>query len=281
MGIWFWVSVATLVPFIAGFLYWQLIIAEGTYLGQDVVTWLYDIYANRYDTIKGFEPSLESYFLGQPIADHLSANSNPLVLDIGTGTARLPITLLAENSFSGYVVGVDHSRRMLEVAALKARSLIPERLLLLWRDGSDLPFPDSSFDVVTSLEMLEFTPNPAATLREAYRVLMTGGLLVTTRRTGPGARLLPGKVYEPEEFEQLLSEIGLESIKIMPWQIDYDLVSCIKPGLPDSTLRPVGSVIACRRCELTMLEFLSNASLKCKHCGESYHEHNGVIDYRL
>lgn len=45
-------------------------------------------------------------------------------------------------------------------------------------NGNDLPFPDSSFDIVGSINVLEHTNNPALFLDEKLRVLRSGGFLI-------------------------------------------------------------------------------------------------------
>lgn len=47
-------------------------------------------------------------------------------------------------------------------------------------DAESLPFPDASFDVVLSTQVLEHLKNPARALREAVRVLRPAGRLVLT-----------------------------------------------------------------------------------------------------
>ena len=54
-----------------------------------------------------------------------------------------------------------------------------------WFNMSSIPFPDSSFDAILSLEMLEHTPRPFELLKEAYRVVRPGGRLVITCPPSP------------------------------------------------------------------------------------------------
>ena len=51
---------------------------------------------------------------------------------------------------------------------------------IVYYDGRKIPFPDSSFDHVLCVEVLEHVPDPAAFVTELARVLRTGGSLVLT-----------------------------------------------------------------------------------------------------
>ena len=76
----------------------------------------------------------------------------------------------------GHIIGVERSRKMIARAAEKiANEHFDEYVTLLWADGTDLPFPDDSFDVVSCMEALEFMPQPEAGLDEIIRVLRPGG----------------------------------------------------------------------------------------------------------
>jgi len=111
---WILLVVATVILILIG--YWQLVIAEGVYLGPKTVRLLYDWTAHRYDRIKDFDEAEDAYFLGRPLAAALSNQNRPCVLDVATGTGRLSQTLLGQPDFGGQVFGLDLSAKMLRVA---------------------------------------------------------------------------------------------------------------------------------------------------------------------
>lgn len=100
-----------------------------------------------------------------------------LVLDVGTGTARIPLELLRQEP-TATVVGVDLARAMLaqgqrNVAAAGA----DERIVLVLTDAKALPFCDTSFPQVCSNSIIHHIPEPLGALREMLRVLRPGGTL--------------------------------------------------------------------------------------------------------
>ncbi|MBN1202958.1 MAG: class I SAM-dependent methyltransferase [Anaerolineae bacterium] len=230
-------------------LWWLLIRTEGVYLGRGVVIWLYDLYARRYDRIKQYDPVNEDHFLARPVLQRVQHIPAPLVLDVATGTGRLPLALLEQPGFQGRIVALDLSRKMLHIAADK---LAPygDRVVLLHQPAETLPFPDDTFDLVTCLEALEFVMCPVDVLRELVRVLRPGGLLVLTNRQGIDARLMPGHAFSHARFERLLrKELGLLAVDIQPWQVDYRLVWAIKPGYASAAgPLPLDQVWCCPCC---------------------------------
>ena len=231
--------------------WWLLIASEGVYLGRRVVIWLYDLFANRYDDVKHFNSVYEHALLAQPIMERIAPHQSPLVLDVATGTGRLPLAMLNHAHFQGRVVGIDLSRRMLRNAALKLDGH-NERAALLWCPADELPFADHTFDVVTSLESLEFMPDPAAALREMIRVLRPGGLLFVSNRIN--TRLMPGKVWSRDDLSELLAGAGIVEADLDPWQVDYDRVWAIKAGEADPTgPKPLGEILRCPCCPASLM----------------------------
>lgn len=263
----FILALLALVLGAAVLLWWLLIKTEGVYLGRGMVIWLYDVYARRYDAIKQYESYGEDLYLARPILKRLAPVSAPLVLDVATGTGRLPLALLEQSGFQGRVIGVDLSRRMLTVAAEK---LAPygDRAAFMHRRAEALPFPDNTFDLVTCLEALEFMMNPRGVLRELARVLRPGGLLVLTNRQGRDAKLMPGKTFSHPELQRILGdEIGLSHVYIQPWQVDYRLVWALKPGLSHPTgPRLLEEVWCCPRCGKTEM-IAAEGGWTCGSCG--------------
>ena len=257
--------------------YWQLIIAEGTYLGPQVVAWTYDLVASRYDAIKQFDTRNESWFVAAPLLRELAAVEHPLILDVATGTGRLPLALLRER-FRGRILALDLSPRMLHQARRKLQSY-GEQVSLIRQDASRLPFDDGTFDAVTCLEALEFMPQPLEMLTEMVRVLAPGGVLYLTNRVGWESRLLPGRAMTRPKFEGVLAKYSLLEIQVRRWQANYDLALARKSGQPLPGREPgqdLASLLRCPACGEPVARKV--ASLACTGCGQAYPIQDGVVN---
>jgi SAM-dependent methyltransferase len=241
------------------------------------VTLLYDWSARIYERIKQYDAGDEQWFLGLPLARALALIPAPLVLDVATGTGRLPRALLRQPSFEGRVIGLDLSRRMLREAVRRTAQFV-DRLTYIWQDAQQLPFDDGTFDAVTCLEALEFTPNPQDVLAELVRVLRPGGVLLVTNRVGRDARFMPGKTFPRDAFGQLLREFPLEEVRIRPWQMDYDLAWAVKAGEPrGGGVWPLPQVLRCPACGGQMGR--EAQAFRCAACARAYPiAEDGVIE---
>ncbi|MEZ4666776.1 MAG: class I SAM-dependent methyltransferase [Anaerolineae bacterium] len=249
--------ISTLIAVLAALGWWLFIASEGVYLGRRIVILLYDLYASRYDNVKGYLREYEQLYLAEPIMDFIAPHTAPLVLDVATGTGRLPLAMARHPDFTGHTIGVDLSRKMLDYAT---RNIFPyeERATFIWCPAEHLPFPDDTFDVVTCLEALEFTTNPQAVVRELVRVLRPGGLMLISQRIN--TKLMPGKTWTSKQIQQVLREAGIADAKAQIWQVDYRKVWAWKDGKSQPTgVRPLTEI------------------LRCPHCGQIYMAKQGGI----
>jgi ubiquinone/menaquinone biosynthesis C-methylase UbiE len=268
--------VAACLAVLVALVYWQMIIAEGAYLGARVVAWTYDIVSRRYDAIKQFKPKNESWFVAAPLLRELIGIERPLVLDVATGTGRLPLALLRER-FRGQIVGLDLSRGMLRQARRKLAAY-SDQVSLLWQDASRLPFSDGTFDAVTCLESLEFMPDPREALGEMVRVLAPGGVLFVTNRVGHEARLLPGRAIPRPEFERVLAGQPLSDYRVQRWQVNYDQAFARKAGERAVGARQgtdLASLLRCPACGGGVQR--GGMAYSCQDCRASYPIREGMV----
>jgi ubiquinone/menaquinone biosynthesis C-methylase UbiE len=278
MPIWAWLlSSATFVLFCA-FLYWAFVITEGAYFGARVVAWTYDLAAKKYDSIKQFRPVDDAWLLASPMMNRLREINGPLVLDVATGTGRMPLALLNHSRFRGHVIGLDLSWKMLLQAQDKMNNHAG-RYALLWHDAHHLPFPDGTFDAASFLEALEFMSSPQRALDEIARVLRPGGIVLVTNRVNWERRLMPGKAFDDDTVRAMLNRAGLTQVEIRPWQVYYDLVWARKPGEPSRLGRATqstGQILRCPRCSHTPLE-QNTSSFRCASCGQTYPLQDNIL----
>jgi len=268
--------IAACLAVLLALVYWQMIIAEGAYLGARVVAWTYDLVASRYDAIKQFQPQNESWFVAGPLLRELAGVEEPLVLDVATGTGRLPLALLRER-FRGQIVGLDLSRGMLRQARRKLAGY-SDQVSLLWHDASCLPFSDGTFDAVTCLESIEFMPRPREVLSEMVRVLAPGGVLFLTNRVGHEARLLPGRAIPRPEFERVLAGQPLSDFRVQRWQVNYDQAFARKSGERVTTARQaieLASLLRCPACGGSVQR--GTMSFSCLDCQQAYPIREGIV----
>ncbi|NIN69750.1 MAG: methyltransferase domain-containing protein [Anaerolineae bacterium] len=261
----------------AGFFYWLLVTTEGAYLGPRAVAFLYDRGAGSYDSVKAFDAVDDAWDLAQPLKRALDGVGRPLILDVGTGTGRLPLALLRDLDFEGCMVGLDLSLKMLKEARRKTAGR-EDQVMLVWKDALALPFLDNSFDAVSCVEALEFMANPRAVVEEMARVLRPGGTLLATNRIGLDALLMPGRTFSHGQLRRLVSSLGFTSVEIKTWQTYYDLVWARKGGQlsPREGQPSFEEVLCCPRCwELPLRA--EPAGLSCDRCSIRYPVDKGII----
>ncbi|HEY7267419.1 MAG TPA: methyltransferase domain-containing protein [Solirubrobacterales bacterium] len=106
------------------------------------------------------------------IGEHVPVDAADLVLDVAGGNGQLG-RYLAERA--AFAVVVDLTREMLETGAASAAGAGTRNVLFTEGDATDLPFPDSQFDLVVSRFAFHHFDDPAVAAREMARVCRPGG----------------------------------------------------------------------------------------------------------
>lgn len=100
------------------------------------------------------------------------------VLDLGTGTARIPI-LLAQQCPQWHIDGVDLAPSMLAVGQKNvAIAQLTQHITLHVADSKQLPWEDQSFDVIMSNSLIHHLPDPLPCFREMRRLLKPNGVII-------------------------------------------------------------------------------------------------------
>ena len=116
--------------------------------------------------------------------DELGLQAGDRVLDVGAGFGRHVYECARRGAD---VVALDYAAdevvetRDTLAAMVEAGDIAPERLIGVLRgDATTLPFPDGTFDVVITSEVLEHIQDDVAAIAEMVRVLKPGGRFAGT-----------------------------------------------------------------------------------------------------
>ncbi len=159
----------------------------------------YDSAPERYRLGMAVARAHSTASLHAEVASRLVSLGARRILDVGCADGPLRSELLA----GPLVVGLDAA------AAMACAHPAPA----VRADAARLPFVDASFDAVTALNVLYHLADPRPALREAQRVLRSGGTLVASaiaRDDSPEfARFWrrPGTSFDAEEAPSLVGEV--------------------------------------------------------------------------
>jgi ubiquinone/menaquinone biosynthesis C-methylase UbiE len=172
---------------------------EATFTEENVKKY-YGWRASNYDAGSGFE--IEHHAEALKLAN---IQEGQHILDVACGTGRGTAGLAQAVGPTGKVDAIDLSDAMLAQARSKIEKLgLGDRVQ--WKQGNarELPYPDSSFDLVYNGYMFDLIPFDGflPILREVKRVLKPGGKLVLLNMSKPDERKTWFEtVYEKLKFE--------------------------------------------------------------------------------
>lgn len=139
----------------------------------------FDRAASYYDASRGYSREVAAA-IGRAIAGETHADSTTQFLEIGAGTGRIGLPLIA---LGHQYTGVDISAEMLHRFESKLIDLgqqtgrLPQARLLE-ADAHAMPFPDFSFDVVIATHVFHLVEDPRRVWQEVKRVLRPEGRLL-------------------------------------------------------------------------------------------------------
>lgn len=111
-------------------------------------------------------------------------------LDVGTGTGDFLPELEAWTRETGFVVGVDFTVPMMQAGQPKLALLSKGRSAFVGGDALRLPFPDQSFDAITTGFVMRNVTDIGQAFREMYRVARPGGMVACLEVARPSNPLV-------------------------------------------------------------------------------------------
>lgn len=101
----------------------------------------------------------------------------PDVVDLGTGTALIPIELCRRVD-SVHVLAIDDAVSMLDLAVYNIEAAnLRDRITLAKGDAKSLIYEDETFDTTISNSLIHHSPDPQRCFEQMHRITSAGGIL--------------------------------------------------------------------------------------------------------
>jgi demethylmenaquinone methyltransferase/2-methoxy-6-polyprenyl-1,4-benzoquinol methylase len=160
----------------------------------ETIQQMFGAIASRYDLANTVLSLGIHHYWRRVLIARSSVSKGMHVFDAATGTGDLALLFAPMVGPQGKVIGGDFSEPMLDQARRKAHARNYPWLHFQFADVMQLPFEDSSFDVVSIAFGIRNVADPVAGLTELHRVLKPGGTLLVLE-FGSGTSGIWGLLY--------------------------------------------------------------------------------------
>ena len=167
----------------------------------------------------------------EPVFEKITLRAGMRVADLGCGrTGHFVFPAAKVVGERGVVYAVEIVKNILESIKSRVRSEGYGNVQPVWADierFSKVPIPENSLDSCFMVNVLFMLKDKLTALKEAVRLLKSGGTIVVVdwaRRLGPLGPL-PQQMVSPESIERLADGLGLKMLaQVTPGEYHYGLI---------------------------------------------------------
>lgn len=190
-----------------------LTIGDGKYTSKKFMYNVYNIFGPKVFSSRTEKDIWESIYY------KLDIDSNSRIIDVGTATGDLPISLASISSQTGKIVGVDWSENMIKYAKERAmKAGVSDKVEFKRVDLRDgLSYKENSFDVLFCIGLLEGYHNYKELIKELARVVDKNGMIVIGLYNS-------GVKISKERYIELLKKLSFSNFKVIEFRKSHDLL---------------------------------------------------------
>ena len=144
--------------------------------------------------------------MNQFAVEQLDIKATDKALDIGFG-GGVTIEEMLRKIDTGKIYGIEFSQVMVEQAKQKFKAEIEsDKVSVEFGDVKQLPFAESTFDKICTVNTIYFWDEPLTNLKEIKRVLKSDGKLVVGIRSADKMKELPVTQYNFRLYEEAVKD---------------------------------------------------------------------------